>query len=461
MLSHGRLGHGGETILPPGLAAGAACWGSYGMLRGPRGGLWLELKKSPASERPIAELHAPARLFLPLRQFQGSLPIPCVEAGDRVYMGQPIADAADGISCALHSPVSGVVTGVTDYDHPVGGRSQMIVIENDGRDLIYEKSAVSDPEKLDGAGIIAAVKAAGVVSAGDFGPPLWVKLSELAKDKAGAVVINAVETEPYVCSSQKLMDENPDGVAKGLRFVMRCLGAERAMLAVGDDLPHETVQGMVESAHLEGVNLAVTHVPQKYPNGFERYLLAELFPHGDPEGADKAPEVGFVCAQDCVNVQSAVAEGRPQLTRVLTVAGDAIKNPQNLEVRIGTTLRDILEYCGLSFDPDRLVVGSAMRGAAVTSLSVPVTKSVGAVLALKAVRGGLGKSICINCGRCVGVCPQGLMPNYIAMRAVKADFDALRGLHINDCIECGSCAYVCPGHMPIVELIKNIKKAAL
>jgi Na+-translocating ferredoxin:NAD+ oxidoreductase subunit C len=439
------------------------------MLRRPRGGLWLELKKSPTSERPIEVLKAPSKLYLPLRQFQGALPSACVGVGDHVYMGQTIADAAGGISCALHSPVSGVVESIGDYDHPVGGKSHMFVISNDRLDTPYKKAAAkANPAALKSDGIVRAVKNSGAVSLDDRGTPLWVKLKDMAENNIKAVVINAVETEPYICSSQKIIDENPDIVAKGLALAMKCAGTDRALLAISDDVPHEIVHGMEESARLSGIKLTVAHIPQKYPYGNERYLLRQLFPREiEKAGAGNetdAPEqlcAGFVSAQDCLNICRAVLDGEPQTTTIITVAGDAVENPQNLEVRVGSTVHDVLEYCGLSFDPDRVVLGSAMRGVAVTSLMTPITKSAGAVLALKAVRGGLGKSICINCGKCVGVCPQGLMPNYIAMRAVKADFEALRGLHINDCIECGSCAYICPGRMPIVELIKNIKKAAL
>lgn len=439
------------------------------MIKGHRGGLWLELKKSPTAERPIGELRPSQRLYLPLRQFQGVLPNACVGVGDRVYMGQPVAAAAAGISCALHSPVSGVVESISEYDHPVGGKSQMIVINSDGQDTLYKENFQPKKENaLKSADIIEAVKKAGVVSSGGYEPPLFVKLENMADKKVKTVVINAVETEPYICSAQKLIDENPDSIAGGLKLVMKCVGAAKAVLAISDDVPHEILKEMVESARLASVELTVAHIPQKYPYGNERFLAEELFSAeiSDKSAKNKgtsagAPQAVFVSAHDCANVSRAVLEGGPQLTRVITVAGDAVKNPQNLEVRIGSTVRDVLDYCGLAFDPDRVVLGSAMRGVAVTSLSTPITKPVEAVLALKASRGASSRATCINCGKCVSVCPVGLLPNYIAMRAVKADFDALRELHISDCIECGSCAYICPGRMPIVELIKNIKKAAL
>ncbi len=437
------------------------------MLKRPRGGLWLELKKLPAAQRPIAELKAPIRLFLPLRQFKGAVPKVCVNVGDSVLMGQPVAVAAEGLSNTLHSPVSGAVSAIAEYDHPIGGHSHMIVIENDGRDLNYIKSFTPLSVKSGREEIIEAVKNSGIVSAAELCAPLWVKLSGAAGKKVKTVVINAVEAEPYICSSQKIIEESPDSVAGGLSIIMKCLGATSAIIAVSDDIPSEIVDGMVAGAKLEGIVLKVAHIPQKYPLGIEYFLMRELFAHeieNAPVQLRKfAPEdmhVSFFCAEDCFNVSRAASQGQPQVTRIITVAGDAVQNPQNLEVRIGTTVRDVLDFCGLKFEPDRIVLGSAMRGVAVTDLNTPITKSVTAVLALKAVHAGFSKSICINCGKCANVCPQGLLPNYIAMRAVKADFDSLRELHISDCIECGSCAYICPGRMPIVELIKNIKKAA-
>lgn len=428
----------------------------------PRGGLWLDLKKSPASERPIGEPRFVQRFYLPLRQCRGVLPTITVSQGEHVFMGEPIAQTADGISCSLHSPVSGLIESISEYDHPLGGKSLMLVINNDGQDAAYKKAGTQkNTGKLTGEEIITAVERAGIVATGGLEPPLWVKLRNLSGKKVKAIVINAVETEPYICSSQKLIGENPESVAEGLKLLLQCVGTAKAVVAMSDDIPRDILHGLLETARLAGVSITAAHIPQKYPLGNELFLEQEIFSQQDGRHSSAQGETLFVTAQDCANVSRAVLQGEPQISRIITVAGDAVKNPQNLEVRIGTTVRDVLDHCGLAFDPDRVVLGSPLRGVAVSSLSTPITKSVEAVLALKASYGGMGKSICINCGKCVSVCPQGLLPNYIAMRAVKADFDALHDLRIERCIECGSCAYICPGRMPIVELIKNIKKAAL
>ena len=310
----------------------------------------------------------------------------------------------------------------------------MIVIENDGRDHVYDRKQDIDVDSLTPDEIINIVRKAAISSVSGLDIPLWAKLSAMADNKTKTVIINAVETEPYICTSQKMIGESPEDVAHGLSLIMKCVCATNGILAVSDDIDNDTISGMLDAAHLQGIELKLSRIHQKYPSGNED--LAGLIA-GDrkvqrPEDIDAA----FVYAEECADIFEPALYGFPQISRVITVAGDAVGNPQNVEVRIGTSVRAVLDHCGLIYDPERVVLGSAMRGVAITNLNTPVTKQVTAVLALVPVRHEKLKSMCINCGKCVHVCPEGLMPNYIAMRAVLADIEACSALHIENCIEC-------------------------
>jgi electron transport complex protein RnfC len=429
------------------------------MAKGLHGGIWLELRKQPACDRPIDVMPAPGKVYLPLAQHLGEPCVPVVKAGDAVKLGQTVAKAGEGISCALHSPVSGTVEDIRECVMPTGAKCPMIIIENDGRDRACASICPKDAGSLSPDEILGLVKDAAISSVSVLEEPLWSKLEKMKNAGVKTLIINAVETEPFICSSQKLLDDDPDEVAEGLSLMMRCVGAEKCLLAVSDDINPDIAQGMVESAHLAGLELGLERIHQKYPSGYERYLIGLITGDSKLRDAKKA-HAGFVYAEECADLSRAADHGIPQISRVITVAGDAVGNPQNVEVRIGTTVRAVLEHCGLIFDPERIVLGSAMRGVAVTDVDTPVTKQVTAVLTLVPVRHDRTKTMCINCGRCVTACPEKLLPNYIVMRAVLADTEGCRALHIDECIECGACAYICPGRVPIVELVKNIKKAA-
>lgn len=432
------------------------------MLKNMRGGIWLDLKKSPAVERPVEILPAPSRLYIPLIQFMGIKPRLLIKKGDRVQLGQPLAAAGQGMSEAVHAPVSGAVIDITEMDHPLCGKTPVVVLENDERDFPYEyKQQKKNILKTSGDEALSLIKKASIASAASFDISLADRLSSMKNKKIENLVLNAVETEPYICSAQKLLDEKPEEAAAGLLCMMKCTGAKNAVIAISHDAGH-SADDTISAARMLGINVRLARVHQKYPSGYPAYLLKLLTGKKLPEGqAVEGFGFGFVYAEECVNVQKAVEESEPQLTKVITVAGEAVGNPQNLEVKIGTTVKTVLEHCGMILEPEQVVLGSPMRGVAVSDLNIPVTKSVSAVLALTSKRSSREKSICINCGKCVKVCPQRLLPNYIAVSAVTADFEACKRFEIENCIECGSCAYICPGRMPIVELIKKIKKAGI
>jgi electron transport complex protein RnfC len=432
------------------------------MLKSFSGGIWLDLNKTPAIDRPIDTVAAPLRPIFPLLQHKGEAAVLCVKKGNKVQSGQPLGNSGTGNSAAVHSSVSGKVIDIIDYKHPLTGNCTAVVVENDGNDTPYEYTSQNrDIKAIPAAEIMAHVRKAAIASNGGIDIPLWARLTLMKEKEVDTLVINAVESEPYICSSQKLMDENPEEVAFGISCIMKIIGCHNVILAVSDDYKSET-DDVIKSAHLMGIKIKLDRVWQKYPSGHEKYLLkiltGTLLKNNE---TSEDMQYGLVFAEDCLNVCNAVRHGMAKITKIITVAGGAIGNPQNLEVKLGTTIHDILEHCGLILEPERIVLGSAMRGIAINDLSLPIVKPVTAILALAGKELRAISPKCINCGKCVTVCPERLLPNYIAQSAVNADIDSCRELNIMNCIECGSCAYICPGRMPIVELIKNIKKTGI
>lgn len=424
------------------------------------GGLWLSLDKKPAVDRPIDELSAPARVVIPLLQHRGEPAALCVHEGDRVLLGQPVGTGAGDSSCSVHSSVSGTVTDIAELVHPLAGSSQAVVIQSDGEDTPYEYApARRDAFKMEPDEIIARIRTVAVASTRGLEPPLWRRLSDMAQKRVRTLVVNAVESEPYICGAQKRIEEEPERIASGLFAMVRAAGCKNAVLAVSDDYGEEP-EDVVKAASLRDFAVKLVRVPSKYPSGFDEYLLHFLTGRSlaGPPSFDTG-EYGFVSAEDCFLVARAIELGSPQTSCIVTVSGNAVANPQVFEIRLGTSVRDVLERCGLSFEPERVVLGSAMRGTAIDDLHTPVTKPVNAILALRPSSRRRQPSLCINCGKCARVCPRGLYPHLIALSALNADWDACSQLHIEDCIECGSCSYICPGRMPVVELIKNLKKA--
>ena len=422
------------------------------------GGIHPSYRKELSVKATPSVAVIPKQVVIPMLQHIGVPCVPLVKVGDKVLRGQKIGDA-EGLCVPVHASVSGTVIAVEPRPHPSGRMVTAVVIENDFQDTaIPPRVSGENAESMDADTILGLIREAGIVGMGGAAFPGNVKALS-AIGKVDTLIANACECEPYITADDTLLRTNPEQVLRGMRILSRALQPKRAILAVEDNKQEAIakVNGLLpENA---GIELAV--LPTRYPQGAEKQLIQALTGREVPPG--QLP-VSAHCAVFNVStfaaIYRAVELGVPVTSRIVTVSGEAIREPQNFIVRIGTSFHDLIEVAGgLNDRTERVISGGPMMGIAQSDLSVPVVKATNSVLCLLKDRNGAAENpVCLRCGKCVCVCPMRLQPLYLYRFEKAGDARELERLHVMDCIECGSCAFTCPGKLPLVERIRSGKQ---
>lgn len=400
----------------------------------------------------------PAQVVIPMQQHIGAPCKPLVKVGDQVKIGQKIGDG-DGLCVPVHASVSGKVVAVEPRPHTSGRDVMAIVIENDFQDTEMEKKIPEKPvEEMETDDILSIIREAGIVGMGGAAFPGNVKALS-AMGNVDTLIANACECEPYITADDSLLRTNPEQVLAGMKILRHILQPDRLVLAVEDNKKEaiEKVRGLLPE--YEGIELAV--LPTRYPQGAEKQLIQALTGREVPPG--QLP-VSVNCAVFNVStfaaIFRAVYQGTPLTKRIVTISGEAIAEPQNFIVRIGTPFHDLIEAAGgLNDKTERVISGGPMMGFAQKDLAVPVIKATNSILCLMKDKNGAAENpVCIRCGKCVEACPMKLQPLYLYRFEKVQDLEALERLNLMDCIECGSCAFTCPGKLPLVERFRRGKQ---
>lgn len=416
------------------------------------GGLRLDTHMHWTAGEPSILQPIPARMILPLQQHIGLPAVPLVRPGDHVLKGQKIAESGGYVSVPLHASTSGVVRDIGEY--PVAqGRAPCIVIEPDGEDRWFPIEPFHDYASEDPVELQRRIRECGIAGLGGAGFPSHVKIMEGVENAVDTLIINGVECEPYITCDDRLIQEKAGYVVAGTRMIGHAVQARHRVIAVESDMP----EARAALEPLVGEDIELVTVPARYPAGGEKQLIRVITGKEVPSGG-LAIHVGVVVhnVATAAAVYRAVTRGEPVISRYVTVAGE-VARPRNLQVLLGTPVRDCLRTCGFEEqDGMRVIVGGPMMGRQVTSLDIPVTKTTNCILVQREAPAP-AELPCIRCGACVDVCPVRLLPQELYRYARAGDLDAAQGAHLFDCIECGCCAYVCPSHIPLVRYYRDAK----
>ena len=421
------------------------------------GGIHPKYNKEMSTVITTFRTITPKQVVIPMQQHIGAPCTPLVAVGDRVLRGQKIGDG-EGLCVPVHASVSGTVIAIEPRPHTSGRMVNAVVIENDFRDEMFPTEGDDRPlEQLDTDEILHTIREAGIVGMGGAAFPGNVKALS-AMGKVDTLIANACECEPYITADDSLLRTEPEHVLEGMLILRRVLNPERVVLALEDNKAEaiEKIRGLLPS--YPGIELAV--LPTMYPQGAEKQLIQSLTGREVPPG--QLP-VSVNCAVFNVSTYAAIYRavrlGMPLTQRVVTISGEAIAQPQNFIVRIGTSFRDLIEVAGGLHDKtERVISGGPMMGFAQSDLAVPVIKATNSILCLlKDVNGAAENPVCLRCGKCVSVCPMLLQPLYLYRFTNAGRVDELQRLNVLDCLECGSCAFTCPGKLPLVETFRKGK----
>jgi len=424
------------------------------------GGVHPPENKHQSVRTAIANAGVPEELVLPLSQHIGAAAQPVVGVGDKVLKGQLLAAATGFVSVPVHAPTSGTVSAIEDrlIAHPSGHSAPCIVLASDGMDQWQDCVATADYRSVDRVALLDQIRSAGVAGMGGAGFPTAVKLAVKPEKHIQTLILNGTECEPYITADDIIMRERASRIIEGAQILAYLVEPDEIVIGIEDNKP-ESIAALQAAAQDTPVEIAV--FPTKYPSGGEKQLIEILTGKQVPSGGLPA-DIGVVCQNvgSAIAVRDAIIEGKPLISRVVTVTGDAVAEPQNFEALIGTSMSYLLQKAGYQPEKNqRLIMGGPMMGFTVPDPNVPIVKTTNCILAPAATElpAPPPAQPCIRCGMCAEVCPASLLPQQLFWFAQGKEFEKAEQHNLFDCIECGACSYACPSNIPLVQYYRAAK----
>ena len=422
------------------------------------GGVHVDHMKNTA-EVTSEEIPTPKKIIVSMQQHIGAACEPIVKKGDKVTVGQLIADSQSFMCAPIHSGVSGEVTNIGTIIMPNGAEIKTIEIDSDGLQTVC--SDIEPPVVTNADELYAAVRKSGLVGLGGAGFPVSIKLNFSPEKHVDTLVINGAECEPYLTADYREMMEYPEDIIEGTRFVMETLGLKRSIIGIEGNKPAaiKRLDEIIKERSL-GDKICVLKLGTSYPHGAEKVLIKACTNRAVPVGKIPADAGCVVLNITSVSfIAKYVRTGMPLVSKRITGDGSAISQPKNVIAPVGTLISDIVEFCGgFKEEPKKVLMGGPMMGTALYTLDYPIIKqNNGLIFMDEKEADDIKPSDCIRCGRCVAACPMLLTPVNIQHFVERRDVQALNDLCVMSCMECGCCGFSCPARRPLVQYLRMAK----
>ena len=413
------------------------------------GGVHPKGKKELTASLPIEVMPTPESVAISTSQSLGKPATVAVTVGQKVKEGEIIAKADGAVSSDVFASVAGTVTEIKEMTGASGAKETFIVVKAEGSDT-FRFPPLTSPTAEE---IKARIRDCGIVGLGGAGFPTAVKVAP--KTPVDILIVNGAECEPYLTCDHRLMVEKTDEIVRGARLIAKALGVSNIAIGIVKIKPDAI------AAFEPYEDIKVVMLGKKYPLGGERQLAYAVTGRRIPQGKIPA-DYGAVVHNvgTCFAVCEAVEQGKPLYEKVITVSGDAVNTPKNLWVKVGTSVKEIVDFCGgEAANPKKAVLGGPMTGVALASYDNYTHKTTSGILLLSSKEAAADEPTpCLNCGKCADVCPMHLMPMNTAFYSAAGDFEAAQKYgNVLSCIECGACEYICPAKRPLIQAIRKTK----
>ncbi|MFM4898561.1 electron transport complex subunit RsxC [Aeromonas caviae] len=423
------------------------------------GGIHPPENKHQSSLIPVVDAGLPPQLIIPVRQHAGPAGELLVRVGDRVKKGQPLTRHDKGRIVPVHASTSGTVTAIEQHTvaHPSGLDDLCVILTPDGEDAWGERNPQPDYWNLERGELLDRIQQAGVAGLGGAVFPTHSKLDGRGQ-LTEILIVNGLECEPYITTDDRLMQEYADEIMEGIRVLKHLLKPKLTLIGVEDNKP-AAIDALTR--HATDADVLVKSVPTKYPSGGAKQTIELLTGRQVPKGG-RAVDMGIMVLNVATvfAIKRAIIDGEPLISRIVTLTGDAFKQPGNAWVRLGTPVRWLLQRFELQPEADqRVIMGGPMMGFTLPHAMVPVVKATNCLLSpTRAELPPPGpEQACIRCSACADACPANLLPQELYWYSRVKEYDKAEKLNLFDCIECGACAWVCPSEIPLVQYYKIAK----